>query len=330
MHSVDYLITGVTGQIGRYFLRDLVLEADIAVVMRRSSRAEAEDELLTLVKLKDKVDEIPDLDIILGDICECELPLAKYIINASGYTSLQELDFRKYVVGNINPAIKLAHHAKKTGAELHHMSSISVAEQYHELHGWSFEEYCPALPHLAQLPYARSKCLAELAIKAIAPQHVCVHRLGDVVPPLEYLDEDWRDKHWLPITFSCGRSAFDHAPYDYGVWLADTKELAEAVLKLIHAKHPVNSYHVLGCLYDWSSFRKYVENAPVDHTRVARWITDIILYGPNGHHVCSNFTNRILTEEGFEWNEKSEEYWQAFAKKSFERRHCDECESPAP
>ncbi len=306
----DVLLTGASGQVGRYLLQELLAFGSVAVVMRRQSVLEAKDELrrLTGEPLSGRFN---DVDIILGDLNTCELPDAEHIVNAAGFTSLSGPP-SAYWKDNIMPAIRLAHHAVKTGGQLHQLSSVAVAEFRPDI----LRETSQAIPDERQLNYSTSKVFVELAVSAISSRSQII-RLGDVVPPIDRLSTDFRRAHWLSILFSSGPCGFDWARPDYTVWLADARELARAVRVLMDA--PGRCYHALGKRYGWRFFRQHAVPTTLPRPALARWMTNIILHGPEGSEVNEDVTYQALAKEGFEWSTLDAKYWAAFAKRSVRR-----------
>ncbi len=312
MHSAtvyDFLLTGASGQVGRYLLRELQERGSVAVVMRRPSLYEAVDELRRLVGCPMGY-ELKDVHVILGDVNTCELPRAKHIVNASGFTSLSGPP-EAYWRANIMPAVRLAHHANNTGARLHQLSSVAVAEFLPRI----LMETSRAVPDPRQLTYSTSKVLMELAVSSVKPD-TQILRLGDVVPPLHRLTDDFRRTHWLSILFASGAKGFDFAPEDYSVWLSDAAQLAEAVALLMDK--PAHCYHVLGRRYTWNLFQTNTTQSSKPRLKLARWMTELVMHGPEARRVNDDFTVRTLEEADFEWKPLSPEYWRAFGMRSVE------------
>ena len=308
-YAYDYLLTGATGQIGRYFLRELLGKGKIAVIMRRDNALAAAQELQKVAQKQ----PLEGVDVILGDLNDCNLPVTKHIINAAAYTTLANVDHGRYWEDNILPAVRLAHHAETTGAVLHQMSSIAVAEFRKD----KLTEDKDPIPNTNQLHYSISKCMVELAVRAVS-KRAHIYRLGDVIPPMANMESDWRRNHWLPILFMCGKEGFSHAPPDYGIWLADTAELAKAVVLLTSCDEP--RYHVLGHLYHWKEFKGWALDRQTKMRAMGHWMTEIILHGPDGNDVDGTLTTQLLASKGFSWTTQGDTYWQAFAKQSMIRR----------
>lgn len=310
----DYLLTGASGQVGRYILRSLVdRQANVAVTMRRKTTKEAVDELCLKTGLDPRV-FARRVTVFLGDLTDnssWELPEAAHIINSAGHTSLGLSLPQQYWKSNILTAIRLAHHANFTGAKsFHQFSSVAVAEFRDTI----LTEYGIAIPDERQLTYSTSKVLVELAVHAIRPS-TQILRIGDIVPPVDRIKEDIRASHWLPILFKLGKDGFNYADPDYSVWLADSRELAEAVMILID--QPEIRFHLLGNAYSWKTFQESASNLPAkDDHRMARWMTKIILYGPEAKQVSQNYTWPLLAGSGFEWTRLDSTYWRTFAHAS--------------
>lgn len=304
LRTYDYLLTGPTGQVGRYLLRLLTQLGSVAVVMRRCSVQAAWTELETLgLDMKSS-----NLHIILGDLNTCELPSARHIVNAAGFTSFagRPTDYWK---SNIMVAVRLAHHARRIGATFHQLSSVAVAEFRSDV----LTEVKEAVPDEHQLLYSTSKVFVELAVSSILPT-TRIFRIGDVVPPICNFDRDWRKTHWLPILFRCGKQGFDYAPHTYKVWLGDTSEVAKAIIHLMDA--PGHRHHVLGNPYSWATFRKNAMSEGVSSPGLAKWMTDIILHGPEADMVDDTATRLVLAKGGFTWSKLNDNYWRSFAERS--------------
>ncbi len=312
-----YLLTGPTGQIGRYLLRELMnVKGSVAVVMRRQTRGQAENDLMKALGPLCH-DEMPDVGITLGSITSCNLPEAEHIINAAGCTNLGHTLPTVYWNENILTAVRLAHHAKKTGASFHQLSSVAVAEFRPDL----LTEDKVAFPDTRQTDYATSKVLVELSVASILPEAQFL-RIGDVVPPISAMETDWRRSHWLPILFSCGKPGFQFAPDDYGVWLADVSELARSIMLLVN--YPGGRYHLLGNTYCWSELRGHaleMEREGQILSPMVKWMTDIILHGPEARMVDDDKTRKLLGKEGFTWHKLDATYWKAFAERSVRREN---------
>lgn len=304
--SYDFLLAGASGQVGRYLLRELQEHGSVAVVMRRPSVSSAQSELSRLVG--GDWTALKDVTVIPGDVNTCELPRARHIVNAAGFTSLSGPP-EDYWKANIMPAIRLAHHANATGAKLHQLSSVAVAEFRDDI---LYEESRP-IPDGRQLTYSTSKVLMELAVSAVKPD-TQILRLGDVVPPLDRLEIDWRRSHWLSILFASGPAGFQFVPPEYTVWLADAAELAAAIAILMDK--PGHCYHVLGKRYSWSFFRENAALSARPRIALTEWMTKIVMHGPEGGRVNEDFTYRTLQEEDFEWTLLNPAYWKAFGERS--------------
>jgi len=278
--------------------------------MRRPSLYEAVEELRWLVGCH-RGYALKDVHVILGDVNTCELPTVKHIVNASGFTSLTGPP-EMYWRANIMPAVRLAHHANATGAKLHQLSSVAVAEFRPRV----LLEGGRAVPDPRQLTYSTSKVLMELAVSSVKP-NTQVLRLGDVVPPPDRLQDDWRRTHWLSILFASGPEGFSFAPKDYSVWLADAAQLAEAVALLLNK--PAHCYHVLGRRYAFGYFQSHAAQASNPRLKLARRMTEIVMHGPEAKQVADDFTIRALDEEDFTWKQLSPEYWRAFGVRSTQK-----------
>jgi nucleoside-diphosphate-sugar epimerase len=281
-YSHDFILVGATGQVGRYLLPELQKLGSVAIVGRDTPTSPP-------------------------------LPVAKYIVNAAGCTKLDNrTPYDTYWRDNINLAVRLAHHAEETKARLYQLSSVAVAEFRS---GMLFERTVP-IPDTRQLRYSQSKCLMELAVRAVSKEAQII-RLGDVVPPIAHMAEDWRKTHWLSILFSCGQHGFDYAPPKYSVWLATAEEVARAITKLFDEQG--RCFHVLGQRHFWTEFQAYAEPEGKTPLAMAEWMTKIVLYGPEGQNVNDAYTKHTLSEKGFEFQQLYSDYWRAFAMRSLER-----------
>lgn len=312
MYEYDYLLAGATGQIGRYLLPELMKLGSVAIIMRPPANQAAQHKLIQLLRS----DELPT--VILGDVNTVELlPTARHIINAAGFTGLAG-SITDYWPSNIMAAMTLAHHALNTEARLHQLSSVAVAEFRPEI----LTEGDKPIPDPRQLLYSTSKVMVELATEAILPSfQLQIVRIGDVVPPIEDMERNWRRTHWLPILFSCGKAGFSFAPPNYEVWLSDVSELARAITSLLDS--PQHRVHALGEKYDWATLREYAHHTPQSRPsllRMAEWMSWVILHGPEARMVSDRSTRAVLQYRSmFQWTRLGDEYWTTFANRSLMR-----------
>lgn len=137
------LLTGATGLLGRYLLRDLLLaDVPVAVVVRRSRRQSAEERVAALMATWDEFlqMELPRPHVLEGDICEPMLGLDQRSLdwvdehcdsvlhNAASLsfvaTSQDSEPFRSNVTGTRN----LLDVCRETGIrDFHHVSTAYVA-----------------------------------------------------------------------------------------------------------------------------------------------------------------------------------------------------------
>ncbi len=301
--TYDYLLTGATGQVGRYLLQELVRKGEVAVVMRRDNEYDARVELVKLVGLK----VAESVAIVIQDLTQDgPLPSARYVVNAAGLTTFNALP-QAYYQQNIMLAARLAHHSKNTGAQMHQMSSVAVAEFY----GSNFDEFSVPRVDPRQLNYSTSKILMEYTVAAIIPNDLAIYRLGDVIPPLANIGKDWRRTHWLSILFGCGQSGFSYARPGYTVWLGDTSEVARAISILMDSEDTI--HHILGKRYSWADFQRFCWTTAIDRPQLSKWMTDIILHGPEASEVDCFHTMNRLAEVELGWTRKGDAYWTTFA-----------------
>lgn len=314
-HSIEYdvFLTGATGQIGRYLLRELITRPLRVVVVSRSAIAES----VVLERLGDGYRHPESsLTIIQGNLEDMELPRARITINAAGFTSLDG-QIAKYWRSNILIATRLAHHAQKINGKLIQLSSVAVAEfRKHVLREDEF-----AIPHPNQLTYSMSKVFTELAVESILPRYRrLILRIGDVIPRFDYFDTDWRPRHWLPILFSQGRTGFGYAPADYGVWLSFTEELAHAILTLMDYPDTERRLHLLGHKYHWRDFIRATDHVPWASEGLSKWMSDIILHGPEADEVSDFQTRQVMDHYNLSWTRADNAYWRLFFEQSVKER----------
>jgi len=213
------------------------------------------------------------------------------------------------------PAIRLARHAKETDAAFHQLSSISVGEFRRNV----LAEVSDPIPDERQLLYSASKVMLELAVRAITP-YAQIFRFGDAVPPVEKFGLDWRSSHWLSILFACGKKGFAFAPDNYSVWVASTEEIADAMVFLI-GNGARSRYHLLGNHYSWAFFRQHACEEGHLSRLMSKWMTSIVMYGPEAHMVSGSHTDAELKRLGFTWPKLSPDYWRIFAARSLVRKN---------
>lgn len=314
MDTYDVLLTGATGQIGRHVLTALLKQGKtVSVVMRRKDKWQAVEELTRITNLP--LTLTGGVGVYLGDLTDakCPLPTVDRIINCAGHTALGMKPVANYWQDNIQVAIRLAHYAKRTGAFLHQLSSVAVAE----FRGHVLTEEDTPIPDERQLTYSMSKVMVELAVTSIVPR--CqILRLGDAIPPPFRIREDFRENHWLPILFRYGREGFAYAPDDYSVWLATGDQIGRAISLLTETR--LQRCHILGQMYPWKFFRQHaLEGGRKPITYIIKWMSDIILHGPEAHEVSDSITAREFKNLGFQWLSPGAEYWKQFAQRSLEQ-----------
>lgn len=308
----DYLLLGASGQVGRCILRSLTTQGAIAVLMRRRSTHQAENELRELVG--DEVYDAASITIYIGDILETELPCSNAIIHAAGLTKFSST-FSDYWTANVMSTIRLAHHARNTNARLHLLSTISVAQCRDSM---LYEDDKP-IPHQEQSNYALSKCISELIASEILPsKHLSIYRISDVVPELPRLVKDLRRNHWLTLLLGTGFAKRCHLPDNYEFYLLAGAELGRTFATLVSTATP-GTFHLFGKKYTWSILKHAATEILLaeKRKRVGAYIERII--GDKislASLVDDTKTRNLLQNSGEEWSYLEPNYWQALAREA--------------
>jgi thioester reductase-like protein len=278
--------------------------------MRRNSESEAEKELRDLIG--DDVFAASDIQIIVGDLLECELPSARHFIHAGGLTTFTNR-ISPYWSANVISTIKLAHHVKETKAKLHLISSISVAQHRDRK---LYENTMP-IPHHCQSSYTLSKCFAELAAsEVLSSGSLSVYRISDVVPELSRLPSDLRHNHWLTLLMGTGYWARCTFPTNYEFFFVLGSDASRAIVKLI-SDDATGTFHLFGRTYTSGFLKRSGEGIPVceDKQRVAAYINKFVGSEVSLASLVDDAeTKAILRRKGFEWVELKQDYWKEFVK----------------
>lgn len=304
MTRLDVLLLGATGQVGRTLLRRLAGRAEIAVVMRRETQDAARAELRALLGRPAE-----RITVVLGDALSAELPAARDVIHTAGRSQFLGT-YDEYVAANVLSTVRLAHHAKATGAHLHLLSSVMVAMS----RSLPMAETEAATPDPGQTRYALSKCLAELAAERIH-DGVSVYRMSDAVPDPTFLDTDVRADHWLTLLLGTGGVRHCRPDSPRGFWAIPGDQLADALTQLIARRTP-GRFHLLGTEYRLGGLREAIADRAAEAypfprlgTRLAR-LADRDFALPA---VDDRATVRALAESGMRWRPLDDGYWRRYA-----------------
>jgi nucleoside-diphosphate-sugar epimerase len=308
----DVVLLGATGQIGRHILRLLVGRATVAVVMRRTSRKQAIDDLRAAVG--NDAGWLDSVHVILGDSNSADLSDAPHIINASGLTTLSGPP-EPYWEANVRATVRLAHHAATTGAHLHLLSTIAVADCRHD----DLTERDAPRPHPDQGTYVLSKCLSELLAEAVLPpERLSVYRTADVVPPMDRVSRDIRRNHWITVLLGTDAAAYCPRLARFQFYAAPADQMASAVLTLLE-RDAGRRYHLFGHKYDWSELARGLDHADVPAARMAlgRRVAALLDTDPPiSARAVQQETLQILHTAGFGWRQPNTHYWQRLAAQS--------------
>lgn len=307
--TVDCLIAGAAGQIGRHILACAIRSgADVAVWARRDVR----DELNRITGIQPS-----QYSLYIGSAYETDLPTAHTVINAAGLTKWGRTDLDDYLRANVGITSWLSRHAYVTGGHYHHLSTMAVAGR---LDGCLVENasdplstatYRPidTLPDLR--PYVASKVIAELVGTLYPRSHL--YRVCDVVPSVYRLEQDFRRDHWLSILFG-------HTPsglrLDRRFYIATDMEVAKAIwiLKTQSNRTPRAIYHVLGNVYNWSDIAPEplrsvsMAEASTVHTLVAM----LSEMNELPSRIAAPITQYDLHRYGFDYQQLGADYWLEF------------------
>ncbi|XPV77569.1 MAG: amino acid adenylation domain-containing protein [Desulfovibrio sp.] len=194
------LLTGATGTLGIYLLRELLSETQthITAVVRAKTDEAAYRRLAEHYRERFdkelKVDAKNRLDVIVGD-----LAVAGFDLDKSQYTKLEDEvdsilhsaaltshygDWNDFVSANITSVENLAEFARKGRAKaMHHISTTSIgAGQIEGRTQALFTEFDVDMGQVAGNLYVRSKLLAEVALEKLRKEGlpVNVYRAGNV------------------------------------------------------------------------------------------------------------------------------------------------------
>jgi nucleoside-diphosphate-sugar epimerase len=275
--SYDFMVAGATGQIGNLLVENLETFGTV-YRLSRTSRV---------------------------------FPLVKHVVNAGGFTKFNN-DVGSYWEDNLRLSIRLATHAKDTGARYHQLSSEAVAEYRSDVLPETVEG---PIANPRMIDYALSKVMVELAVRTIVPAHrLSIYRCSDVVPPVGRLAEQWRRDHWLAILFGAGKEGFRPVD-DFPVWIAHVDDMARALSILI--RYPgTGAYHLLGRIHRWREFHEQAVDLsrPSALSRLVPKVEEVIRISPPlATCIDQATTSHTLKTLGFTWADRSVDYWREFA-----------------
>ena len=308
----DVLLVGATGQVGRYILRHPSLhDMSVAVLMRRASKKDAASELSYHFN-----GPLPqNIDILLGDALTCNLPTARHVFNAAGYTRLNST-IDKHWGPNVILSLRLAEHSFNVNAQYHHFSTVSAA---------MFRKFAlteALTPRLAprNIPYTASKITTELLLPYVANRYQ-IYRIGDVVPDRALMKHDFRRNHWMSILFGCGKSGFEFIPSDRIFYVLTGTDIANCVMALAFNSTSNNRHHVLGYPYTLKYLSQFSGGSGSDiGQRIAKRVSHLLWKDEtwvwpidNGH------TLRNLTNLGVEHEKLGDNYWRLFSSEARSR-----------
>ncbi|WP_117210550.1 NAD-dependent epimerase/dehydratase family protein [Allorhizocola rhizosphaerae] len=306
MTAYDWLLVGPTGQVGRCVLRRLAGTGRLAVLMRRTSTAQASAELRAMLGERQ-----PLPDIVLGDVHTADLPVCDSIIHAGGH-SLLVGSHEAYFTGNVLTTVRLAERARETGAHLHLLSSVMVAMTSDR----PVRETDPALPHPGQTRYALSKCLSELAAERIVPPDaLSIYRTADTVPDPRYLAADTRANHWLTLLLGAGAAGECRSGPQRRIWAVPGDELGQALRGLIRSRNP-GRFHLVGASYPMPTIREAGNGVTGGGlSRLGRRLAALA----DGFPVpCldDTHTRQVLASLGVTWRTLDDDYWRCYAEEA--------------
>lgn len=308
----DYFLTGASGQVGRNILRNLVQYGTVAIVMRRSSLYQAQQELKILIG-NDTFNE-SEISIYLGDILDIKLPVSKEIFHAAATTEFR-CSFNKYWEENVMSTIKLSQHANTYGAHLHLMSSISVAQCRTSV---LTENDMPIL-HKKQSNYTWSKGISEhLAFKILPQDKLSIYRISDLVPSNENIEIDFRRNHWLVLLLNSNSHVLKSLPDDYEFYLVSGNDLSKAIV-CISQKGISGIFHLFGLKYKWKEvIRASMNKGSIERKNgIAKYIKRKIFVDPSiATLVDDKKTMLLLNNLKVRWKSISPEYWEKLKRKS--------------
>ncbi len=282
-YEYDFALAGSTGQIGSVLLGEL-------------------GEIGTVYPIK----RAEDLD---------EIPSARHVVNAAGYTKFDN-NFGRYWQDNIRFAVSLATIAKERDSDFHQLSSEAVAE-FRENVLSETEGRIRAHPLMNH--YALSKVLTEQAVRSImSPERLHIYRCSDVVPGANRMVTQWRENHWLSILFAYGKRGF--ADNDaFPVWIATVDDMAAAIAILVSTSgYP--THHLLGHVYNWWQFYDSAQNkVETRHQRrkLVEQVTPVIRIEPPLATCISQAATRARLEHaGFYWEKLGFGYWTDYGRQA--------------